>query len=196
MRAETFTGGAPEIPPLPSKAVKGLVRFLTARTPAAFCARLALAWSPLVAFVVLHPLRLAIEEPLTRLYAVVTSAALDGLGVAHARQGAMLVSRTSNVAVEIAPVCTGYFLFWLYLGAVLAFPSTWRQKLVGALVGAALIFVLNVVRILSLYWVLGAHPELFDELHLVVWQSVTILTIVLAWYVWASRGSAASAPAA
>ena len=175
--------------------MRSLLRHLTAGTPLGFSLRLAVCWSPLIAFVVMRPLRAAVEEPLTRVYAVIASGTLNLLGAENTRQGAVLLSRSGDVAVEIAPVCTGYFLFWLYAGAVVAFPAPWTSRLKGIAGGAILIFTLNVVRNLSLYYVLGAHPELFDEIHLVVWQSITVLAVSIAWYVWASRGPIA-APAA
>lgn len=176
--------------------MKRWLRWLTGPTPGAFCARLVLLWSPIFAVVVLHPLRVALEQPLTRGYAVLAAKALGGLGVDVVRRGSLILSRDGDIALEIAPVCTGYFLFWMYLGAVLAFPAGWLQRAKGLALGLVLIFALNIVRIVSLYFALGAFPDLFDELHLVVWQGLMIFAVASAWYVWACSGSPRTAAAA
>lgn len=176
--------------------MKSWLRWLSGPTAGAFCARLVLLWSPLFGIVVLHPLRIALEEPLTLGYAVLATEALGALGADVVRRGALVLSRDGGIALEIAPVCTGYFLFWMYLGAVLAFPAGWLQRAKGIALGLVLVFTLNIVRIVSLYFALGAFPDLFDELHLVVWQGLMIFAVGTAWYVWACSGSPRASAAA
>ena len=165
----------------------------SAWTPLGFALRLVVLWSPMVGLLVIGPARAAIEGPLTRIYAVVASGALRLLGFEHARVGAILSSPDRSVAVEIEAVCTGYLFYWLFAAAVLAFPATWTARARGLIGGAALVFGLNLVRILSLYVLLGRRPDLFDEVHLVVWQSVAVLAIGLFWYAWAARQSSPAA---
>ena len=92
--------------------------------------------------------------------------------------------------VEATLACSGADALALCLGAVLAYPVTWRARLAGAAGGIALIVGLNTVRIGTLGRA-AASPAWFNALHLYVWPAV--LTLAIAGYVFcvdARRGSA------
>jgi len=56
-------------------------------------------------------------------------------------------------------------------------------------VGVSVLFVVNVVRLVSLYYV-GVHwPSALDVVHQVVWQSLVIAIVVAMWLLWAGRAS-------
>lgn len=175
---------------------KRLLALLAGPSPAGFVLRLALLLSPAAGLLVLHPLRALVEEPLTRGHAVVVSVLLTALGAENRRSGTLITSAEHGTAMEVAPSCTGFFVFWILASAVLAFPKPWRARLSALLLGALLVLAVNVVRILSLYWALAHRPELFDELHLVVWQGALIAVVSVYWYAWASRRPRQRAPAA
>ncbi|HEX9148555.1 MAG TPA: exosortase H, partial [Thermoanaerobaculia bacterium] len=57
----------------------------------------------------------------------------------------------------------------------------------GLVAGFVAIQVLNLFRVISLFWI-GLHrPALFSSSHTVIWQSVVVLFGVLLFLVWASR---------
>jgi len=92
---------------------------------------------------------------------------------------------TARFGITVVTACTGLFLTGLFLVAVLAFPATVPAKLIGAGLGVGGIFLLNVVRLVSLYFV-GVHfPGILDTVHLLVWQSLLIVFAVVLWMVWA-----------
>lgn len=168
-----------------------LRRLIIAPTAAGFAVRLALLWSPLTGLAALGPVRRVLEQPLTVLYASVITELLGGFSVTVERAGALMTfapqqADTGPILFEVDAQCTGYFVFWFYLGAVLAFPATWASRALAVVAGGAFLFVLNVVRIMSLYPVKLHWPEYFDEVHLVVWQSAVVLLVGLFWYAWAS----------
>jgi exosortase/archaeosortase family protein len=74
----------------------------------------------------------------------------------------------------------------LFACAVLAFPAPWRRRIAGLLLGFAAIQLLNLVRVVSLFWI-GAHkPALFSSSHTVLWQSAVVLCGVLLFLFYAS----------
>ena len=87
---------------------------------------------------------------------------------------------TPTLPVEATLACSGTDALALCLGAVLAYPVTWRTRLAGAGGGAAMILSLNTLRIGTLGRV-AASPPWFDALHLYVWPAV--LTLAIAGYV-------------
>lgn len=122
---------------------------------------------------------------LQRLFAVATSAVLRLFGCATVVDGTSVVSGQFSISVVTA--CTGLFATGLYVVAVLLFPAAWRSRLVGCAVGVCVLFVVNVVRLVSLYYV-GVHwPYALDVVHQVVWQSLLIATVVAMWLLWAGR---------
>lgn len=122
-----------------------------------------------------------------RAFAVATSAVLRAFGCATVAQGTTVVSAQFGISVVTA--CTGLFATGLYLIAVLLFPASWRARLSGCIVGVCVLFVVNVVRLVSLYYV-GVHwPSVLDAVHQVVWQSLVIAIVVAMWLLWAGRAS-------
>lgn len=73
------------------------------------------------------------------------------------------------------------------IAAVVAFPSAWRAKLVAVLVGIPFLWIMNLVRIITLYYASVHVPTWFEPLHVQVWQPVFILMVVGLWAVWALR---------
>jgi exosortase/archaeosortase family protein len=90
---------------------------------------------------------------------------------------------TPTLPVELTLACSGADALALCLGAVLAYPVSWRMRLAGAFGGAGLVFCLNTVRIGTLGRVAGS-PAWFNALHVYLWPGVLALGIagyVLAW---------------
>jgi exosortase H (IPTLxxWG-CTERM-specific) len=94
---------------------------------------------------------------------------------------------TSNAfTVNIENGCNGLETALLLAAAVLAFPASWRQRLAGFFLGFALIEGVNLIRVVSLFWI-GAHrPRWFGSAHTLVWQSLVVLAGVGIFVLWAS----------
>jgi len=128
-----------------------------------------------------EPVMSGVQRGLAR----VTSGLLNLFGHRTAVAGSTVSSERFGISVVTA--CTGLFSTGLFLIAVIAFPTGWRSKLIGAGIGIAGIFLLNVARLVSLYYI-GVHlPEFLDLAHQLVWQSVLIVFTVALWLLWAGR---------
>jgi archaeosortase B (VPXXXP-CTERM-specific) len=96
--------------------------------------------------------------------------------------------------IEIIWDCTGVTPACLFVSAVAAYPAPWRRKLEGVLVGVPAIIAVNTVRIVSLVF-LGYHfPAAFETAHVLVWQSLIVLSALLLWLLWVAREIARAAP--
>jgi exosortase/archaeosortase family protein len=98
---------------------------------------------------------------------------------------------TPRGSVFIDLSCTGSDAMALCLGAIFAFPASWRQRIVGGLTGLLLISVANTVRIGSVSLVLH-DKQLFDLLHVYVWPAIIIVIAafyVFLWMRWVSSPS-------
>ncbi|MEW5923081.1 MAG: exosortase H [Candidatus Zixiibacteriota bacterium] len=87
-------------------------------------------------------------------------------------------------SVEIIDECTGLFEMLIYIAAVLSFSTTIRKKLIGIAIGLPAIFGFNLVRIIILLVVGAISMEVFNFMHLYLWQVTLIIMISTIWIGW------------
>ena len=132
-----------------------------------------------------RPVNDAVIVPFTAGIATVSGRLLNALGEKAEVSGTEI--RSSSFGVNIENGCNGVETGLLFGSAVLAFPSRWSRRLIGLALGFLAIQVLNLVRVITLFWI-GLHrPALFSSSHTVIWQSVVVLFGVLIFLLWASR---------
>ncbi len=99
--------------------------------------------------------------------------------------------RSPRFAVTIYNGCNGLITSLIFISGVLAFPASWRAKGIGIACGLLAIQAINLVRIVSLFYIGVFLPDYFDESHILIWQSLVILAGVGLWVVWARAAAAA-----
>jgi len=72
----------------------------------------------------------------------------------------------------------------IYLSSVLAFPSTFRKKWQGLIVGVFFLLTLNLLRIIGLVLIQKYFPDWFDFMHYEFFQVLFLVLAVLAWFIW------------
>lgn len=105
-------------------------------------------------------------------------------------------------SMEIVPGCDAIEPLATFVAAVLASPVRFVLKIPGILIGAAVIVAVNIVRLVSLFFVGLYYPDKFDFIHEGVWQAAFVALAIVLWFIWvqwATRGerqiSEADAPA-
>jgi exosortase H (IPTLxxWG-CTERM-specific) len=122
---------------------------------------------------------------LNRHLAAVAAWCLGALGVGARVSGAMV--SVPHFAVEIKNNCNAIYEVGLYTAAVWAYPASLRERIVGTAVGAAVLYAVNAIRILTLI-ALGAYArEWFDVAHLYAWQLVFLAVVAACWLGWVLR---------
>ena len=106
-----------------------------------------------------------------------TSKAINLFGGSTTVSGTLLIS--DNFVANVVAECTAIGPIILYIGAVVAYPASKRAKLAGVAAGVVVLTAVNLVRIISLFWIGEAYPEYLDLFHLLVWQSAIILLSIL-----------------
>ena len=71
--------------------------------------------------------------------------------------------------------------------AILAFPAPWRYKALGLAIGIAAVQLLNVVRVISLFYIGQWNRDAFEWAHLYVWQALIMLDVLVVWLIWVRR---------
>ncbi len=95
--------------------------------------------------------------------------------------------QSSGFAIAIRRGCDAVEPTWLLCAAILAFPGSFKHKLAGMLAGMVVLQLLNLVRIVTLYWI-GIHfPAFFPSAHLEIWPTVFIIVAILFFVGWKGR---------
>ena len=97
--------------------------------------------------------------------------------------------RSARFALTIRRGCDAIEPTWLFCSALFSFPAPMTRKILGMLAGAVLLQALNLVRIVSLYFIGLNYPTLFKAAHLEIWPVVFVLVAVGLWIGWASRAA-------
>jgi len=98
--------------------------------------------------------------------------------------GKVLRSNTNGFAVSIEAGCNGVEATIVLLAAVLAFPAPWKNKLIGLAAGVVAVQGLNIVRVISLFYLGQWNYKVFEWAHLYVWQALIMLDVLVVWLVW------------
>jgi len=86
--------------------------------------------------------------------------------------------------IQIVAGCNGVEAVLILVSAVLAFPAPWKHKVLGILIGFIAIQALNLVRIISLYYLHQWNQVWFEWFHLYLWQALIILDALVFWLIW------------
>lgn len=110
----------------------------------------------------------------------ISNAILDLLGFATRVDGTLIASADFSIAVRRG--CDGLEPAALVISALLAFPAPWTRKIAGILVGTAVLLLLNILRIVSLFWIGSVSRPIFAKAHLEIWPLLFILAaFVICW---------------
>lgn len=125
-----------------------------------------------------------IVEPWTSIVARAATAAATLFDPSVMASGAALVSMKTGFAVTIVAGCNGLEAMIVLAAAVLAYPAPWKSRLVGLAAGSVAIALLNLVRIVSLFYIGQWNLTAFEWAHLYVWQVLIMLDALIVWLVW------------
>lgn len=93
--------------------------------------------------------------------------------------------RSSRFSVNIKEGCDAVQPTVLFIMAVLASPVAFRPKLPGLAIGIFFLMAMNLVRVISLFYIGVYWNSAFETMHHDVWQAVFIILSILAWWFWA-----------
>jgi exosortase H (IPTLxxWG-CTERM-specific) len=175
---------APEVSETPSRGL---------RPEAAFLLKFAGLLILFFAATAPKPMNDAFVEPFTAGVAKAGGLAARLFGEKTTMVGTAIVS--PRFAVNVRTGCNGLETIYIFAAGVLAFPAPWGRKLWGLLLGVFAIQLLNLVRIVSLFYIGVYFPKHFEDSHVVVWQAIVILFGVSLFLLWADRYARPPRPA-
>ncbi|MGB3919428.1 exosortase H [Thiothrix litoralis] len=132
----------------------------------------------------LQPVQSAIILPWTSLLANISGGLMSAFDPNVATAGKVVSSTLNGFAVSIEPGCNGVEAMIVLLAAIIAFPAPLLHKLTGLFWGFIAIQGMNLLRIISLFYLGQWSQELFDWAHLYIWQALIMLDALVVFLIW------------
>ena len=123
-------------------------------------------------------------EPWTGALAHISAMLVTGFDPGVTAAGKILRSTTSGFAVSIEAGCNGVEATIVLIAAIFAFPSPWTHRLVGLAAGVVAVQGLNIIRVISLFYLGQWNRDVFEWAHLYVWQALIMLDVLIVWLIW------------
>lgn len=101
-----------------------------------------------------------------------------------AAQGHVLWNPATGFGVSIEPGCNGVEAYLVLASAIIAFPATWLARIWGLGLGFLAVQGLNVLRVISLFYLGQWDKQIFDFAHTYLWQGLIMLDVLVFWLYW------------
>jgi exosortase family protein XrtF len=85
--------------------------------------------------------------------------------------------------------CNGLTIMLLYIGFLLAYPGTWKSKLIFIGLGTVLVYLMNVARVIFLSVNFAFHRVSFEFNHKYTFTFAVYVVVFLLWVTWANKYS-------
>ena len=130
------------------------------------------------------PVQNALVIPWTEALARISAAIVVLFDPHVAAYGKILRSTTSGFSVSIEAGCNGIEAAIILIAAMLAFPASWKYRAIGVLAGLFAVQALNIVRVISLFYIGQWNMQVFEWAHLYLWQMLIMLDVLIVWLIW------------
>ena len=140
-----------------------------------FCSVLAV----LFAIEMLNPVQEAVIHPFTAVLADVSTAVILPFDDTVIAQGRILRDATTGFAVSIEAGCNGVEAAIVLIAGIMAFPASIQHKVIAILAGFLFVQALNIVRIISLFYLGQWNYTVFEWFHLYLWPVLIMLDVLV-----------------
>lgn len=128
-----------------------------------------------------------IDEPLSHNIASVSAGILSFFG-----EDVFVYQRILGIAgaggIEIVDGCNGIAAIGLFIGFIYAYPGAWGPRVLFSIFGIAVIYLVNVSRIVVLAYTQLYWPQGFDFTHEYSTTTIFYIAIFVLWMIWANYG--------
>lgn len=130
------------------------------------------------------PVQNALVIPWTEALAHISAATVTLFDPQVIAYGKILQSKASGFSVSIEAGCNGIEAAIILIAAMLAFPAPWKHRVIGVLAGLFAVQALNIVRVISLFYLGQWNTQVFEWAHLYLWQMLIMLDVLIVWLIW------------
>ncbi len=181
---ETSAEGIEETPPTPFwervldmvRENRQIIQFVVVWAVLVLIASSLLQWEPVVRSLI---------DPFTEVIARIAGNLIKLFGTEVTIDGAVL--QGSGLAIQIMNNCNAVYEMFIFSAAVIAFPTPIKNKVVGIVLGLLVIYLVNLARVLGLFYIGTYMPNLFEGAHIYVAQIFFIVFVAMVWIFWIER---------
>ena len=130
------------------------------------------------------PVQSVLVVPWTELLARVSVGLITIFDSRVLAMGKVLASTANGFAVSIEAGCNGVEAALILIAAILAFPAPWKKKLAGIAGGLLAVQLLNVIRVVTLFYLGQWSLAAFEWAHLYLWQALIMIDVLVVWLLW------------
>ena len=132
----------------------------------------------------LQPVQQHLVLPWTALLAKICVLLVTQFDVNAAALGKLLWNPATGFGVSIEPGCNGVEACIILFAALIAFPASGRHRAKGLALGFIAVQGLNIVRIISLFYLGQWNDTAFRIAHEYLWQGLIMLDVLVVWLWW------------
>jgi len=132
----------------------------------------------------LQPVQQYLVLPWTALLAKACVALITLFDINAAALGKVLWNPATGFGVSVEPGCNGVEACIILFAAIVAFPASWRHRAWGLALGFLAVQGLNVVRVISLFYLGQWNDTAFRVAHEYLWQGLIMLDVLVVWLLW------------
>ena len=127
----------------------------------------------------LMPVQEHVIVPFTEMLARLSAAIIKPFDASVLAYGKVLQFKDTGFAVSIEAGCNGVEATIVLVAAVIAFPASWRSRLIAIGLGFLAVQVMNIARIISLFYLGNWNMEFFTWIHLYLWPALIMLDVLI-----------------
>ncbi len=128
--------------------------------------------------------QVAAIQPFTGLLADISAAIIIPFDDAVVAYGRIIEHKAAQFAVSIEAGCNGVEATIVLIAGVLAFPANWKQKCAAIALGFIAVQAMNIVRIISLFYLGQWDLAIFTWTHLYIWPVLIMLDVLIVFIVY------------
>lgn len=123
-------------------------------------------------------------QPFTGLLATISMSVISLFDSNVMSHGVIIYNVVNQFAVSIEAGCNGIEASIILFSAIMTFPRSWKSRILGVVIGLVSLHALNVVRIISLFYLGQWNMQVFEWAHLYVWQALIMLDVFVVFLLW------------
>ena len=132
----------------------------------------------------LNPVQEHLVVPFTTLLAKISAALIAPFDDTVLAYGKVLQFSDTGFAVSIEAGCNGVEATIVLIAAVVAYPASWKARGLAIVLGFLAIQVLNIARIITLFYLGDWDLDIFAWVHLYLWPSLIMLDVLVVFIVY------------
>lgn len=90
----------------------------------------------------------------------------------------------NGTALQIILECTGVYEMIILSSVILSYPTNIKNKFYGIILGIIIIYILNMIRLVSISYILIYYTDKFNFIDRYLWQVSLVVFISLVYIIW------------